>query len=150
MVLQRWDPMYDFRKIHEAMNRRSREVGLTHASAKPRGWAIPIDLVEDGDDLSVRASLPGVSPDDIEVSIEEHVLTIKAETKSEDASKDCGYLVRERRAGSFRRSLRLPDTVDADNARTRFDNGVLTVDLPKAESKKARRLEIITGKPLEA
>ena len=150
MVLQRWDPMYDFRKIHEAMNRRSREVGLAHASAKPLGWEIPIDLMEDGDDLSIRASLPGVSPDDIEVSIEEHVLTIKAETKSEDASKDGGYLVRERRAGSFRRSLRLPDTVDADNARTRFDNGVLTVDLPKAESKKARRLEITTGKPLEA
>ena len=150
MVLQRWDPMYDFRRIHEAMNRRWRDSNPAFAGAERKGWAIPVDVVEEGDELLVRASIPGVKTGDIEVSIEDHVLTIKAETKFEEETKSGGYLMRERRAGAFRRSLRLPDTVDSDNAKTLYDNGVLTVTLPKVESKKARRLEVTEGKPLKA
>ncbi len=148
MVLQRWDPLFDFRR---AMNRtwRANRLGRPdHASSDDgkREWAIPVDVVEEEDELLVRASIPGVKVDDIDVSIENRVLTIKAETKTESEHKEGGYLVRERRTGSFLRSLRLPETVDADQAKTSYNDGVLTVNLPKAESKKAKHLKIEAGK----
>ena len=77
-------------------------------------WAAPLDVVADGDDFVVRASLPGVSPDNIQVSIEDNVLTIRGETASHFENTEGNYLMRERRSGSFHRSLRLPDTVDQD------------------------------------
>lgn len=152
MVLQRWDPLFDFRR---AMNRHARATGLvrpnpassehTRLENEKREWAIPLDVVEHEDELLVRASIPGVKVDDIDVSIENHVLTIKAETKTDAEHKEGGYLVRERRTGSFLRSLRLPETVDADQAKTTYNDGVLTVNLPKAESKKAKHLTIEAG-----
>ncbi len=145
MVIQRWDPLYDLRRMHVAMNSRWRENSPAHVGDGHRGWAIPIDVVEEGDDLLVRASLPGVNPDEIDVTIEDRVLTIKAETKVQEESKDNGYFIRERRTGSFRRSLRLPETADTEKAKTLYDNGVLTVALPKVESKKAKRLAITVG-----
>ena len=150
MVLQRWYPMYELRRMHDAMNRRWREFGVATEDADRMRWAIPIDVVEEGDDYLVRASLPGVSPDDIDVSIEDHVLAIKAETQAEQERKEGGYLVKERRAGSFRRSLRLPKTVDTDKAETLFENGVLTITLPKAEATKAKRLKVGVEKAPEA
>lgn len=149
MVLQRWYPMYELRRIHRAMNRRGPGFGFAYDGIDRRGWAIALDVVEEGDDLLVRASLPGVSPEDIDVSIEDHVLAIKAETKLEEGRKEDGFLIKERRSGSFQRSLRLPDTVDTEKAKTLYDNGVLTVTLPKAESKKAKRLKVAVGKSLE-
>lgn len=143
MVLQRWDPLFDFRR---AMNRHWRATGLARLETEKREWAIPLDVVEEEDEILVRASIPGVKVDDIDVSIENRVLTIKAETKTESEHKEGGYLVRERRSGSFLRSLRLPETVDADQAKTSYNDGVLTVNLPKAESKKAKHLKIEAGK----
>ena len=147
MVLQRWDPIFDFRR---AMNRRVRATGLARPDlarldTEKREWAIPLDVVEQEDELLVRASIPGVKVDDINVSIENRVLTIKAETKTETEHKEGGYLMRERRSGSFLRSLRLPESVDSDNAKTTYNDGVLTVSLPKAESKKAKHLKIEVG-----
>ncbi len=143
MVLQRWDPLFDFRR---AMNRHVRAIRLARPNTEKREWAIPLDVVEEEDEILVRASIPGVKVDDIDVSIENRVLTIKAETKSDAEHKEGGYLVRERRSGSFLRSLRLPETVDADQAKTSYNDGVLTVNLPKAESKKAKHLKIEAGK----
>ena len=143
MVLQRWDPLFDFRRV---MNRHVRATGLARLDNEKREWAIPLDVVEEEDEILVRASIPGVKVDDIDVSIENRVLTIKAETKTEAEHKEGGYLVRERRSGSFLRSLRLPETVDADQAKTSYNDGVLTVNLPKAESKKAKHLKIVAGK----
>ena len=147
MVLQRWDPLFDFRK---AMNRHVRatrlaRMDLDRSDNGKKEWVIPLDVVEQDDELLVRASIPGVKVDDIDVSIENRVLTIKAETKTEAEHKEGGYLVRERRSGSFLRSLRLPESVDADKAKTSYNDGVLTVNLPKAESKKAKHLKVEAG-----
>ena len=147
MVLQRWDPLFDFRR---AMNRHVRATSLARLNQASlddgkKEWAIPLDVVEQEDELLVRASIPGVKVDDIDVSIENRVLTIKAETKTEAEHQEGGYLVRERRSGSFLRSLRLPESVDADKAKTSYNDGVLTVNLPKAESKKAKHLKIEVG-----
>ena len=115
---------------------------------EPYTWAIPVDVVQEGDEIVVHASLPGVAPDDIEVSVEDNLLTIKGSTKESreiGGREEDGYLVKERRTGSFRRTLRLPKTADADQARPHYDNGVLTVSFPRLESKKVKRLKVSTG-----
>ena len=118
MVLTRWDPLYEIRRAHRLATRRW--AGFPPASrgyfdsAERKDWTIPLDIVRDGDNITVQASLPGVQPDDIDVTIEGGVLTIKADTQAVEEREDGGYVVRERRAGSFHRSLRLPENVDAD------------------------------------
>lgn len=88
MVLQRWDPLFDFRR---AMNRHWRDTRLARVDNEQREWAIPVDVVDEENELLVRASIPGVKVDDIDVSIENRVLTIKAETKSETEHEEGGY-----------------------------------------------------------
>ena len=141
MYLQRWDPFREYRRFWHGYR--------THAHDEPhspyeeeRAWAIPLDIVRDGDELRVRASVPGVKPDDISVTIEDGVLTITGETASEAGHEEGSYLRRERRSGSFRRTLRLPDSVDVERASSTYANGVVTVALPTAEDRKARKLTI--------
>ncbi len=148
MVLQHWDPVYELRRMREAMDRRWRGPALAAPSTERKRWAIPVDVVEEAEEILVRASLPGVKLEDIDVSIEDSVPAIRgesAESKAEKERKEGGYLIRERRTGAFHRSLRLPDTVDTDKARTHYENGILTVTLPKAESKKAKHLKVTAG-----
>ena len=143
MVLQRWDPFVEMRSMEDAINRMWR--GLGHRPAEANGgehWHIPLDVVEEGDDIVVHASLPGVEPDAIEVNVEDGVLTIDAKTAAENETRKGGYLLRERRSGAYHRGLRLPDTVDEAQAESSYDRGVLTVRFAKQEAKKARRLEI--------
>ena len=135
MYLQRWDPFREYRHLWRATSPRFH---YDDDSA----WAIPLDVVRDGDEVHIRASVPGVKPDDISVTIEDGVLTITGETHSESEDGDGTYLRRERRSGSFRRAVRLPDSVDAENARSSYENGVVTVALPKTEDRKARKLTL--------
>ncbi len=156
MVLTRWDPLYEIRRAHRLATRRwagfppfitGAGAGYFDRSAR-KDWTIPLDIVKDGDSVTVKASLPGVLPEDIDVTIEGGVLNIKADTKVEEEREDGGYVVRERRAGSFHRSLRLSDNVDTDKVQPRYENGVLTITLPVAESKKAKHLTVAVGAAL--
>lgn len=146
-MLQRWDPFSDLRKVQDSMDRIWRNYGSTGVQNSGNGefeaWAIPLDVTEDGDNTVIRASLPGVAPDDINVSIEDNVLTINGQTTSEHQEKADNYLMRERRTGSFHRDLRLPNSVDPNQAEPRYNNGVLTITMPKVESKKARQLKVL-------
>jgi HSP20 family protein len=108
-------------------------------------WAIPLDVVQEGDSIIVKASVPGVNPEDIDVSIENDVLTIKGQTKEEREYQEGNYLMRERHSGSFYRALRLPDTLDSDQAQCHYEHGVLSIAFPRVESKRARRLHITSG-----
>ncbi|MCI0810015.1 MAG: Hsp20/alpha crystallin family protein [Chloroflexi bacterium] len=154
MVLTRWDPLYEIRRARRLANRRRAGFPTFAAAAgyfdgaERRDWSIPLDIVRDGDNVTVKASLPGVKPEDIDVTIEDGVLTIKADTNVEEEREDGGYVVRERRAGSFHRSLRLSDHVDTDKVEPRYENGVLTITLPVAESKKAKHLTVAVGAAL--
>ena len=150
MLLQRWDPRFDFRRRHYIADRTRHGFPQTVDAAEPKRWSIALDAVEEDEKLVVRASLPGVDPDEIKVTIEDGVLTIDGETKVDDEAKVGNYLIRERRAGSFHRSVRLPDSVDVDQAETNYDEGVLTVAFPKAESKRAKQLTVTSGKALKS
>ncbi len=138
MAIERWTPFRDLRRF-EHMHRHS---GVPYHYSYAGGWAIPLDVERNGDDFVVRGALPGVAPSDIVLTIEDGVLTIEGSTASEGEHEDGGYLLRERRTGSFRRSVRLPESVDVDNAASSYEHGVVTVRFPKAEGSKAKRLTL--------
>ena len=148
MVLRHWDPFHEMRRMHGGLDRFQNGLPIWDRSHEAHTWAIPVDVVREGDEIVVRATLPGVDPNEIEVSVEENLLTIKGSTKVSGETgerKEADYLVKERRTGSFRRTLRLPKTADADKARPHYDNGVLTVSFPRLESKKVKQLKVTTG-----
>jgi len=144
MAIEKWQPFGSVRDFDDVFNRF---LGVRPVrSSKPTAWSIPVDVVQDEDAVVVTASVPGTTKDEIDVSVDENVLTIKAEASSSvgtDATEASnGFLLRERRTGSYYKALRLPETVDYENAESTFKDGVLTITLPKLESKKARKLEI--------
>ena len=143
MAIQRWDPFNELRQMQDTMNRIWKGYQGPAENGGFEEWAVPLDVVRKGDDIEVRASVPGVDPGAIQITVENDVLTIRGQTASEKAEGD--FLMRERRSGSFHRALRLPDTVDVDRAETGYDNGVVTISFPKLESKKAKRLSLKVG-----
>ena len=144
MVVQRWDPFRELRRMEETVDRMWRGLG-PHAggpTSDVESWGIPLDVVRDADAVVVRASMPGVKPEEVSVTIEENVLTLRGSTQTETEHEEGTYLMRERRTGSFRRSLRLSDYVDADKAESTYEAGVITITLPKVEAKKAKQLTV--------
>jgi HSP20 family protein len=143
--LVRWDPVRDMMSLREAMDRLFEE-SFVH----PRGVLAPVegaatlalDVFESDDDVTVRASIPGVNPDDIDISVTGDVLTIKGETSEEREEKQGNYHLRERRYGAFLRSVNLPAPVNTDRAEAEFKNGVLTLTLPKVEEVKPKSIKI--------
>ena len=143
MVMRRWDPFIELRRMQENMDHLWRGFSQpSSGSGEMEGWAIPLDVVQEGDNIVVHASLPGVNPSDLNVTIENDVLTIRGQTGGESERQEGNYLMRERHTGSFHRSLRLPDTLDVERAHTGYDHGVLTISFPKLEAKQARQLPI--------
>ncbi len=146
-MLQRWEPFSDLRQMQNTMDRMWRRFGNHQSngnteSPEIEAWAFPLDVVRRGDDTVIRASVPGIKPEDIKVSIEDNVLTIRGHTAEDHQNGDGTFLMRERRSGSFHRALRLPESVDVDKVQPHYLNGVLTITVPKAEAKKARQLQV--------
>ena len=144
MAIEKWQQFGSIRDFDDLFSKFLGTRGLKNT--EPEAWNIPLDVVQSGDSLVVTASVPGVPKDEIDVSVDGNVLTIKAESTSSagrsSAEDSDGFLLRERRTGSYYRALRLPETVDYENAESIFKDGVLTITIPKLESKKARKLEI--------
>jgi HSP20 family protein len=110
-----------------------------------RRWVPPVDLVEAEDHFVLKADLPGLVEDDVNVEVQDGTLTISGERHAEHESQERGWYRIERAFGSFNRSLTLPDGVDTDAISARFENGVLEVRIPKPEERKPRRVEISGG-----
>ena len=132
MAIQRWNPFIDVRPFNRAR----------FGAFESGRWPIPIDVVSEGEDVVVRASLPGLKPEDISVTLEDRLLTIQGETATDGEIKKGDFLLRERRVGRFSRSLRLPNSLDSEKAEPTYENGVLTISFPRQESNKTRRLEV--------
>ncbi len=143
----RWEPFRDLISLREAMDRLFEESFI-----RPRaGWLAPlgaealaVDVYETDQDVVVKSSVPGVKPDDIDITITGDTLTIKGETKSEEKVEKANYIRQERRYGAFSRSLTLPTTIVAEKAKAEFENGVLTLTLPKAEEVKPKTIKVET------
>lgn len=102
----------------------------------------PVDLYETDDEIVVEASLPGVKPDELQVSVTGDTLTVKGETKAEHEGEEPNYYRKERRYGSFQRVLTLPVEVDSDKAHATFENGVLNLRLPKKPEARSKTIEV--------
>ncbi len=140
--LSRWEPERQMMTLREAMDRL-----FDDAFTRPFGWngnsTIPaIDMFQTDNDVVVKASLPGLKAEDVNITITADMLTLRGEFKEENENKDATWHIREQSSGSFERSVILPTDVQSDKAKAEFENGVLTVTLPKAETVKPRTITV--------
>ena len=143
-ALARWDPLKEMVTLREAMDRLFAESFVRPGSAFPfMGMEGPaVDMYQTKDDIVVKATLPGIKPDDIDVSVTGDILTIKGEFKEEEKIEEGNYVRKERHMGQFVRELNLPTLVNSDKAKAEFEHGVLTLRLPKAEAVKPKSITI--------
>jgi len=107
-----------------------------------RTWGLPLDVTESDDNYVVKASVPGIAAEDLDITLEDNVLTIKGEFSTDENVEEARYHMRERRFGSFSRSLRFPMGVSADKVEASCVHGVLTVNVPKAEEVKPKQITV--------
>ncbi|MGB9183694.1 MAG: Hsp20/alpha crystallin family protein [Solirubrobacteraceae bacterium] len=148
MALIRFEPARELGTIQNEMNRLFNTFFDTPTAAvngAARRWIPAMDLVETDGDLVLRADLPGLSEEDVNIELEDNVLTVSGERKIEHDERKEGYYRVERSSGAFRRSLTLPEGVDAEGVKATFDRGVLEVRVPKPEERKPRKVAISVG-----
>jgi HSP20 family protein len=150
MALVRWEPVRELTSLQTEMNRLFNTFFETPSGGGGNGgalrrWLPPMDLVETDDHFVLRADLPGLSEDDVSIELEDSVLTVAGDRKAEHEDKREGFYRVERSFGQFRRSLTLPDGVDADGISAAFDKGVLEVRIPKPEQRMPRKVAIQVG-----
>mgnify|MGYP003573276761 FL=1 len=134
-TLVRWNPT---RTIFEEMDRFFED----QAEQSQRTWNLPLDVIENEDGYVIKASLPGVSAESLDVVLEDNVLSIKAEVAGEEVAENEQFHIRERRTGHFSRSLRFPIDVNGDEIQATYTNGVLSLNVPKAEAVKPKQINV--------
>ncbi len=126
-----WGPRFD--ALHNWPNRRST-------------FGLPVDIHETSERLVVQAAMPGLKPEDFDLTVQDNVLTISCETKSDVSGEEGAYLHRERVFGAFQRSIQLPKTVDIDQGESVYEDGVLTINFPHREEAKPKQIKIQVGR----
>lgn len=146
-MIERYDPFGRVMGLRQIMDRLMEDAFIMPGGGAPAAGPanLAINMHEEGDTYVVEAPMPGVKPEDIDVNIEQGTLTIRGQTVSRQERQERTYLVREHRAGSFLRTLALPEAVDPDGVEATFDNGILRLTLPKSERAKPRRIQIQAG-----
>lgn len=142
----RWDPFQEIAGMRNAMDRLL-EQSFGRLPAFRNGeelgpTSLGLDVMETNDSFIIKAAIPGVDPADVDISVEDDVLTIKGEVEQKSEAEEGEYLRRELRYGAFQRALRLPPTVDADKAQADFEHGMLRLTLPKKPEARARSIKI--------
>ena len=143
-IVRRPSPFGEMMTLRQAMDR------LFDDDYRPFCWmsggfdgpGLPLDVTTDADKLTIEAALPGVRPEDVDITIENGTVTISGKTASERSGDEGSYLVQEIRRGSFSRSVTLPTGLEADKAAATFEHGVLRLSIPKAEQVKPRQIKI--------
>jgi HSP20 family protein len=149
-MLTRWDP---FREMFRLQNRMNRLFDRTFQGAlEEEGdvwptaeWTLPLDVIENEDEYVIKASIPGIDLDDLDIIYAGNTLTIKGETQAEREDEGVNYHLRERRFGRFMRSITLPNEVDSDHIEASYSNGVLSLHAPKVEQAKPKRIQVQSG-----
>ncbi len=143
MKLVRWEPFgRDFARMANRLN-RAFDPRFEDTDRESLGiWNPPVDIFEEKDELVLKAELPGMKKEDIEVRIENNVLTLQGERKRESETKEDGYYRSERAYGTFSRSFSLPTSLDTSKIGAEYKDGILTVSLPKAEEAKPKQIDV--------
>ena len=140
--LIRWEPAREMMTLREAMDRLFDDA-FTRPLSLRDGWSVPaIDMYQTDDEIVVKAALPGIKADEVQINITGEALTLKGEMKQEQEKKEKAWHIREQRYGVFERSVILPTDVVADKAKAEFENGILTITLPKADEVKPRTITV--------
>ena len=149
MEIVRWEPLREFSTLQNEMNRLFNTVFDTPAPGGNGGalrrWLPAMDLIETEDHFVLRADLPGLGEEDVNIEVEDRVLTISGERKAEHEANKDGFHRIERAFGAFSRSLTLPKGIDPEGVSAAFDKGVLEVHIPKPEQRKPRKISIGAG-----
>ena len=142
--LIRWDPFRESVSLRSAMDRLFED-----SLIRPEAWLVPsrwsdlaVDMYETKDDVVVKAALAGLKPEETEITITGNTLQIRGESKAENEVKDENYIRKERRYGSFSRTIALPEGLKSDKAEATFDNGMLTLRIPKSEETKPKTIKV--------
>jgi len=140
--LIRFEPMREMITLREAMDRLFNDA-FTPSVGSAAGWQVPaVDLYQTDDEVVVKAALPGLKADDVQISITGEMLTLKGEFRQADEKQEKAYHLREQRYGVFERTFALPTEVTADRTKAEFENGILTITLPKAEEVKPKMITV--------
>ncbi len=144
MSMIRWDPARDLMSLRQAMDKLFEEsvVRPSRFVFELGSGTVPIDMYQTENEIVVKSPLPGIKPEDVDISVSEGTLTIKVEHKEEKEINEKDYFHREIRYGELSRSVNLPMDVMADKAEAQFENGVLTLTLPKAEQAKPKQIKV--------
>ncbi len=141
--LTRWEPVREMMTLREAMDRLFDDAFTRPLNLRDGGLSAPaIDMYQTDDDVVVKAAIPGFKADEVQINVTGDVLTLRGEMKHEEEKKDKAWHIREQRWGSFERAITLPTDVKADKASADFENGILTVTLPKAEEVKPKTIAV--------
>ena len=149
MAIVRWEPYRDLMTAQREFDRLFREAltpAMGEGEVSTRTWAPPVDIYENGDNLVLKAELPGINPDDVEVRVEDNTLYMKGERKFEKEVKEENYHRVERAYGTFARTFSLPNSIDSDKVAASYKDGVLTLTLPKKEEAKPKKIKINIGR----
>ena len=144
--LTRWEPAREMMTLREAMDRLFDDALTRPFSLMQEGgsaWSpLAIDMFQTDNEVVVKATLPGIKADEVQINVANDILTIKGESKQMDEKKDKSWHIREQRWGAFERSIMLPTGVKSEQAKADFENGILTITLPKSEQSKPRTITI--------
>jgi HSP20 family protein len=144
-IVRRTSPRGEFMTLRQAMDRLFDEDvfrPFRWTSGAFEGPRLPLDVTTTPNELLIEAPLPGIKPEDVEITVENGTLTITGKTADERRAEDGSYLVQEIRRGTFSRSVTLPNGLEPDKASATFEHGVLTLRIPKAELVKPRQIRI--------
>jgi HSP20 family protein len=152
MAIVRWEPFRDLQAVQDRLNRvfdeafRGAARGGDDEWALGGQWAPSVDIYENEGNLVLKAELPGIDPKDVDVRVENNVLTLRGERKFESEVKRDKYHRVERAYGTFSRSFTLPNVVDTDKIKAEYKDGVLQVTLPQREEAKPKQIQVAVGK----
>jgi len=145
-VLTRWDPFREMQALQNRMNRLFEEQGGGQEALMTTGAFVPpVDIYEDQHGIQLKLEVPGINENDLDIKVENNVLTVSGERKFENEQKEENFHRIERRYGSFARSFTLPNTVDTDNIQADYNNGVLNIHLSKREEAKPKQIKVNIG-----
>jgi HSP20 family protein len=143
-MIRRTSPFGELLSLRQAMDRLFED-----SYVRPRSWGsaedgqvLPLDIYGTKDELVIKAALPGIDPNDVEITVTGDQLSIRADSRQEERSEDGGWLYQEIRRGTMARTVSLPGDLKTDAANARFENGMLTLTIPKAEEAKPRQIRI--------
>jgi HSP20 family protein len=144
MSIERWEPFREMVSLRDAMNSLLQESFVRPGTASGAGGlaTLPLDVRETETEFVVKGSLPGIKPEDVQITVHGDTVTIRGETKAEEEKKGQTWHLRERRHGTFQRSVSLATPIDSDKAHAKFEHGVLTLTVPKSEKARPKQIKV--------